>query len=106
MSDQAYRANTDRPDGSTVSQTEPRRTICVAITALCGPLSLSGAAMQVLTIVAYRQPVSQASIESVRGTSSDSAMAHCRGIWLTCLRSQSWRPSNRWVQWRPVNAGL
>ena len=35
---------------------------------------LSGAAMQVLTIVAYRQPVSQAGIESVRGTSSDSAI--------------------------------
>ena len=38
------------------------------------PVSLSGAAMQVLTIVAYRQPVSQAGIESVRGTSSDSAI--------------------------------
>jgi segregation and condensation protein B len=37
-------------------------------------VSLSGAAMQVLTIVAYRQPVSQAGIESVRGTSSDSAI--------------------------------
>jgi segregation and condensation protein B len=36
------------------------------------PVSLSGAAMQVLTIVAYRQPVSQAGIESVRG--SDSAI--------------------------------
>jgi hypothetical protein len=30
--------------------------------------------MQVLTIVAYRQAVSQAGIESVRGTSSDSAI--------------------------------
>ena len=38
------------------------------------PVSLSGAAMQVLTIVAYRQPVSQAGIESVRGISSDSAI--------------------------------
>jgi len=38
------------------------------------PVSLSGAAMQVLTIVAYRQPVSQAGIESVRGTSSDSTI--------------------------------
>ena len=38
------------------------------------PVSLSGAALQVLTIVAYRQPVSQAGIESVRGTSSDSAI--------------------------------
>jgi segregation and condensation protein B len=34
------------------------------------PVSLSGAAMQVLPIVAYRQPVSQAGIESVRGTES------------------------------------
>src|SRR5438067_7085217 len=38
------------------------------------PVSLSGAAMQGLTIVAYRQPVSQAGIESVRGTSSASAI--------------------------------
>jgi segregation and condensation protein B len=38
------------------------------------PVALSGAATQVLTIVAYRQPVSQAGIESVRGTSSDSAI--------------------------------
>jgi segregation and condensation protein B len=38
------------------------------------PVGLSGAALQVLTIVAYRQPVSQAGIESVRGTSSDSAI--------------------------------
>jgi segregation and condensation protein B len=38
------------------------------------PVSLSGAAMQVLTIVAYRQPVSQAGIESARGTSSDRAI--------------------------------
>jgi segregation and condensation protein B len=38
------------------------------------PVALSGAAVQVLTVVAYRQPVSQAGIESVRGTSSDSAI--------------------------------
>ena len=38
------------------------------------PVSLSSAAQQVLAIVAYRQPVSQAGIESVRGTSSDSAI--------------------------------
>jgi segregation and condensation protein B len=38
------------------------------------PVSLSTAAQQVLAIVAYRQPVSQAGIESVRGTSSDSAL--------------------------------
>jgi chromosome segregation and condensation protein ScpB len=30
--------------------------------------------MQVLTIVAYRQPVSQSGIEGVRGTSNDSAI--------------------------------
>jgi segregation and condensation protein B len=35
---------------------------------------LSTAAQQVLAIVAYRQPVSQAGIESLRGTSSDSAL--------------------------------
>jgi segregation and condensation protein B len=39
-----------------------------------GPVALSSAAQQVLAIVAYRQPVSQAGIESVRGTSSDSAL--------------------------------
>jgi segregation and condensation protein B len=38
------------------------------------PVSLSSAAQQVLAIVAYRQPVSQAGIEGVRGTSSDSAI--------------------------------
>jgi hypothetical protein len=38
------------------------------------PVSLSSAALQVLTIVAYRQPVSQAGIEGVCGTSSDSAI--------------------------------
>jgi segregation and condensation protein B len=38
------------------------------------PVSLSSAAQQVLAIVAYRQPVSQAGIESVRGTRSDSAL--------------------------------
>jgi chromosome segregation and condensation protein ScpB len=37
-------------------------------------VSLSGAAQQVLAIIAYRQPVSQAGIESVRGTSSDRAL--------------------------------
>jgi segregation and condensation protein B len=38
------------------------------------PVALSTAAQQVLAIVAYRQPVSQAGIESLRGTSSDSAL--------------------------------
>jgi chromosome segregation and condensation protein ScpB len=39
-------------------------------------VALSGEAMQVLTIVAYRQPVRHDGTEGVRGTSSDSAMAH------------------------------
>src|ERR1700704_4663044 len=34
----------------------------------------STAAQQVLAIVAYRQPVSQAGIEGIRGTGSDSAI--------------------------------
>jgi len=38
------------------------------------PVSLSRAALEVLSIVAYRQPLSQASIEAIRGTSSDSAI--------------------------------
>jgi len=38
------------------------------------PVSLSTPVMQVLTIVACRQPVSQPGIESVRGISSDSAI--------------------------------
>jgi segregation and condensation protein B len=38
------------------------------------PVALSRAAMEVLTIIAYRQPVTQAGIESIRGTSSDSAL--------------------------------
>jgi segregation and condensation protein B len=37
-------------------------------------VGLSTAAQHVLAIIAYRQPVSQAGIESVRGTSSDSAL--------------------------------
>jgi segregation and condensation protein B len=38
------------------------------------PVALSTAAREVLAIVAYRQPVSQAGIEGIRGTSSDSAL--------------------------------
>jgi segregation and condensation protein B len=38
------------------------------------PVNPSIAAQQVLAIVAYRQPASHAGIESVRGTSSDSAI--------------------------------
>ncbi|MBV9602042.1 MAG: SMC-Scp complex subunit ScpB, partial [Chloroflexi bacterium] len=39
------------------------------------PVALSDAALLVLTIVAYRQPISQSGIETIRGTSSDSAIA-------------------------------
>lgn len=38
------------------------------------PMRLSPAAMEVLAIVAYRQPVTRAEIESIRGVSSDSAV--------------------------------
>jgi segregation and condensation protein B len=39
-----------------------------------GRAACRGRRCRSLTIVAYRQPVSQAGIESVRGTSSDSAI--------------------------------
>ncbi len=39
------------------------------------PVGLSKAAIEVLAIVAYQQPIAQAGIEHVRGTSSDSALA-------------------------------
>ncbi len=38
------------------------------------PMRLSPAALEVLAIVAYRQPVTRAEIESIRGVSSDSAV--------------------------------
>lgn len=38
------------------------------------PMRLSPAAMEVLAIVAYRQPVTRAELESIRGVSSDSAI--------------------------------
>jgi segregation and condensation protein B len=38
------------------------------------PVALSRAAMEVLAIIAYRQPITQAGIEHIRGTSSDGAL--------------------------------
>jgi segregation and condensation protein B len=49
------------------------------------PVALSMAAQQVLAIVAYRQPVSQAGVESVRGTTSDSAIGTLLQRWLIAL---------------------
>ena len=37
-------------------------------------LSLSKAALEVLAIVAYRQPIARSSIEFIRGSASDSAL--------------------------------
>ena len=37
-------------------------------------MPLSRAALEVLAIVAYRQPITRAGIELIRGTSSDSAL--------------------------------
>ena len=39
------------------------------------PVALSQAALEVLAVVAYRQPVSQAGIEHISGASSDGALA-------------------------------
>jgi segregation and condensation protein B len=39
------------------------------------PVSLSGAALEVLAIVAYRQPIARSGIEHIRGSASDSAIA-------------------------------
>jgi segregation and condensation protein B len=38
------------------------------------PAALSRAALEVLAIVAYRQPIARAGIESIRGSASDSAL--------------------------------
>ncbi len=38
------------------------------------PVPLSGAALEVLAIVAYRQPITRSGIEHIRGTASDSAL--------------------------------
>ena len=38
------------------------------------PLALSRAALEVLAIVAYRQPIARAGIELIRGSASDSAL--------------------------------
>jgi Domain of unknown function (DUF4158)/Segregation and condensation complex subunit ScpB len=95
------------------------------------PVALSSAAMQVLTIVAYRQPVSQAGIESVRGTSSDSAIGtllqrqliawtttacfqrpppssriSACATWLTCLRSQGSSPWSASRLAQPLSTGV
>jgi segregation and condensation protein B len=39
-----------------------------------GPVALSKAALEVLAIVAYRQPIARSGIELIRGTASDSAL--------------------------------
>src|SRR6266542_3497721 len=39
------------------------------------PLPLSGAALECLAIVAYRQPIARSGIEHIRGSASDSAIA-------------------------------
>jgi segregation and condensation protein B len=39
------------------------------------PVALSSAALQVLAIVAYRQPIARSGIEHIRGSASDSAIA-------------------------------
>jgi segregation and condensation protein B len=39
------------------------------------PVALSGAAFEVLAIVAYRQPIARSGIELIRGSTSDSAIA-------------------------------
>ena len=38
------------------------------------PVALSRAALEVLAIVAYRQPIARAGIELIRGSASDSAL--------------------------------
>ena len=40
---------------------------------------LSGPALEVLAVIAYRQPVTRADIESIRGVNSDSALATLLG---------------------------
>ena len=39
------------------------------------PVALSRAALEVLAIVAYRQPIARSGIEHIRGSASDSAIA-------------------------------
>ena len=39
------------------------------------PVALSQAALEVLAIIAYRQPIARSGIELIRGTASDSAIA-------------------------------
>ncbi|MBV9174377.1 MAG: SMC-Scp complex subunit ScpB [Chloroflexi bacterium] len=39
------------------------------------PVALSNAALEVLAIVAYRQPIARSGIEHIRGSASDSAIA-------------------------------
>jgi segregation and condensation protein B len=38
-------------------------------------VALSNAALEVLAIVAYRQPIARSGIEHIRGSASDSAIA-------------------------------
>ena len=40
-----------------------------------GPVALSRAALEVLAIVAYRQPIARSGIEFIRGSASDCAIA-------------------------------
>jgi segregation and condensation protein B len=39
------------------------------------PVALSNAALEVLAVVAYRQPIARSGIEHIRGSASDSAIA-------------------------------
>jgi segregation and condensation protein B len=40
-----------------------------------GPVAVSKAALEVLAIVAYRQPIARSGVELIRGSASDSAIA-------------------------------
>jgi segregation and condensation protein B len=53
------------------------------------PLRLSQAALETLAIVAYRQPVTRAEIEAVRGVAADSALNRLLELELACISGRA-----------------
>jgi hypothetical protein len=70
-----------------------------------GPVALSKAALEVLAIVAYRQPIAHSGVELIRGSASDSAVAIPHHADLEASWRQSIRPLTGRFQVRILVAG-
>lgn len=79
------------PDGAQLITAPHAASYIEALLGIEQQRKLSNAALETLAIIAYRQPVTRATIESIRGVSSDGAMQtlRARGLIEDAGRSQS-----------------